>query len=387
MSLAYLILGGTGYIGANFTKYLLDNKLASSITVADLKPPGRCFLPEELLALYTDHTIEFLHSDLAQDAHVERLFAPERKQYDVIVDCIAETRTSFSPDVVRQKMVTAIQKVLDKVAAISKDTPKVPFFIEMSTAQVYEPTGKPSDEGGKTKPFTVVAGAKLEMENHMKTLYSQGLQGCILRPALVYGGFNEFNSIAPRLCCAATYQKTGEKMEFLWSKSLQINTVHIADVCKAIVWVAENRKLCNQGILNLCDSGNTTQGSLNAIIEAMFGIQTGFAGTILSNLAKLKLRDLTADANDSHQPIWLALNKELGIPHTPYTTYISMELLYNNPLCIDGTNITKLIKSTDKTGTPFTYDYPTMTHQLVYDALFAAQQRNLFPKIQLQPPK
>jgi nucleoside-diphosphate-sugar epimerase len=379
----WLLLGGCGYVGANLITYLHKHELASTITVADLKPPGRCFFPNEFMQLFSDKVIEFVQSDFAQDAHIERLF-PEGKQFDVIVDLIAETRTGYTDDVIFDKILKPSTKVLQKIITISKGSKNPPYFIEMSTSQVYDPTGKPIVEGGKCKPWTIVAKAKYEIEQLVQKAFDDNsLHGCILRPSFIYGGFNEFRSIAPRLCCAAVYQKTNEKMEFLWTKSLQINTVHINDVCRAISWVYENKKLCNHGILNLSDQGNTTQGSLNTIIENIFQIKTDFAGTIMSNLARIKLKDLTDDANDQHQPIWLALNREHGIENTPYTTYISIELLYNNPLCIDGTGITKLVQKGDKVGTPFVYEHPQISQALVFEALSAAVQRGLFPKIAL----
>lgn len=42
-------------------------------------------------------------------------------------------------------------------------------------------------------------------------------------------------------------------------------------------------------IYNVCDKGDTDQGSINKILESIFGIETGFQGTMISTFAKVCL--------------------------------------------------------------------------------------------------
>jgi len=64
-----------------------------------------------------------------------------------------------------------------------------------------------------------------------------------------------WHDAAPRLVIAAVYQHTGEEMKFLWNKDMRINTVHVRDVCRALV------HLCSKGkvgeVYNLADKGDT----------------------------------------------------------------------------------------------------------------------------------
>lgn len=389
----WLLLGGTGFIGTALLQLLHAQQNYSTVTVVDLKPPGRCFLPPQVQAWFQDKTFEFIQADLCQDAHVDRIFAAGRR-YDIVVDLMAETRVEkFSQDVLLAKTTKPTQNVITRLTQLCADTSlnggAAPFLVEVSTAQVYEPSTTPQGEQGKIKPWTTIATAKAQTDEQMqKALATEGLRGVLLRPALVYGP-GDIRSLMPRLCCSAVYQHEKEKMEFLWSKGLQINTLHITDMCRAIIWAADHQATTNGTILNLADQSNTTQGSLNTIIEALFGIKTDFAGTIMSNLAKLKLEQITNDSNEYHHPIWLALCKEHGIPNTPYTTYISQELLYNNALSVDGTAITKLHTTTagKAAKTPaFTYQYPTLTPQAIYDSIKYAQEQKLWPQIPLTKP-
>jgi hypothetical protein len=41
----------------------------------------------------------------------------------------------------------------------------------------------------------------------------------------------------------------------------------------------------------------------------IFGIETGFMGSIVSNLAKMKFEEVTAEVNDKHLKPWSDLTK------------------------------------------------------------------------------
>jgi len=86
-----LILGGCGFIGRHLVKYLVDNKLASHIRVADKALPGTSYLSEEHKAAFDQKNIvEFKHSDVTKDDHVARLFKDVK--YNYVVNLCGETR-------------------------------------------------------------------------------------------------------------------------------------------------------------------------------------------------------------------------------------------------------------------------------------------------------
>lgn len=95
----------------------------------------------------------------------------------------------------------------------------------------------------------------------------------------------------------AVYRELKEEMKLLWTKDLKINTVHVEDVCRALWFMAATKEekggrttteITKPEIYNLCDKGDTDQGTVNKFIEAIFGIQTGFQGTMISQFAKVK---------------------------------------------------------------------------------------------------
>lgn len=109
---------------------------------------------------------------------------------------------------------------------------------------------------------------------------------------------------------------------------------------------------------------------MNALLKTVFGIETDFVGTFLSNLAKLNFKSICNDANDAHSPVWLSALEEQKIFNTPLSTMISHELLYNHPLSVDGSAITK---------TGFTYSVPVCGEKEIREEIAFAEQQKIFP--------
>lgn len=243
---------------------------------------------------------------------------------------------------------------------------KIEKYMELSTAQVYESGSKESKEDGKQKPWTKIAKHKQAAEQELMKMADLPL--IIVRPAIVYGP-GDLNGIAPRVICAATYTQTKEKMKLLWTGDMKINSVHVTDCARAIWHLLVNGK--KGDVYNLCDKTNLTQRKLSDLLSEIFGISTGFYGTLLSQAAKLKMKDAVEAANDQHMEPWSQMCKESGITSTPLSPYLDIELLYNNPLSVDGTAI-------EKTG--FQYEVPVMTKELLEEEITYYQELKLFPQ-------
>jgi len=241
-------------------------------------------------------------------------------------------------------------------------------FVEVSTAQVYDPTSKPSKEDGKTKPWTAIAKYKLKAEETLKGI--PNLNVVFLRPAIVHGpGDNQ--GIAPRVICGAVYKHLGEKMKFLWDSDLRLNTVHVNDVCKALWHVATNSSIKSGSVFNLADKNDTNQEKISKILEVIYGIKTGFIGNMQSKIAtSVSIKMVTEEVNDKHLKPWSDLCKKSGITNTPLTPYLDPELLYNNSLSIDGSAI-------EATG--FKYDVLNLEEKHLRDIIDYYAQQKLFP--------
>lgn len=161
------------------------------------------------------------------------------------------------------------------------------------------------------------------------------------------------------------------------------------------------------------------QETINAHIRSIFGIKTGFAGTIVSNFAKvysswlnkgylgsiwpielspsscyitlfvvrlyyyiisnhiidkfkLNIETVTDETNEKHLTPWADILKASRIKSSPLTPYLDKELLYNNALSVDGTKITKV--------TGFEYSVPEVTESKLVEVIDGYKALNLWPR-------
>jgi len=353
-----LILGGCGFIGRNMVKFLVDNKLASHIRVADKKMPvSNNFHADHQAAFNDKKLVSFKQSDVSRAASVTKLFADMK--FDYVVNLCAETRPAMNDGDYKLKCLTTAINAAGVVAE-----QKVKKWVEMSHGQIYKPDKRASTEDSKIAPWTIQAGYRYQAEEALRKI--QGLPMVVLRPAMVYGP-GDLTSLTPRLACAAAYQLKKETLKFLWSGDMKINTVHVADVCKAI-WHACTTLEAGT-VYNLADSSDMTAGKLNKAMAKLFGIKTGFVGSLLSRAA-VKF-NAASIANEKHSPMWRAvmIDKKVNL-NSPVSTYIDEENVQNKHISINGTKIT---------GTGFTYDHPACTVAEIRAAVEFQIAQNIFP--------
>jgi len=358
-----LVLGGVGFIGRNLVKWLVDSNVAAKIRVADKVLPSTAFLGKEHADAFNHPSVEYMQGNLTSVASIAKIFAIEGGgKFNIVFNLAAETKYGQTEAVYNEKVYDLSVKCAQEAAKT-----KVDRFIEVSTAQVYKPNKDPSKESDKIDPWTNIATFKLKAEEELRKI--PGLNIIIVRPANVYGT-GDVQGLMPRLIVGYVYKHIGEKMKFLWDKDLRINTVHVVDVCRALWHVSQKGSL--GAIYNLCDKNKTDQGKVCELLEKIFGIETTFVGSMLSNVAKLNFKDIVEDVNDKHLKPWSEICKKAGIVNTPLTPYLDQELLYNNHLSIDGSAI-------ESTG--FKYEYETVTIAEVKKSLQYYIDQKLYPAL------
>lgn len=356
-----MILGGVGFIGRNLVHHLVKSDLCAKIRVIDKVLPATAFLSAEHAASFENPVVEYKQASLTQAAAVEKAFTLEEGKFNYVFNLAAETKYGQTDEVYEQKVFDVVVKVGDAAKKHGVDK-----FVELSTAQVYQPHSKKSKEDAKIEPWTALAKYKYRCEQHLASI--AGLPLVILRASTVYGP-GDSTGIMPRIITAAVYKHINERMKFLWSGDLKMNTVHVFDVVKAM-WHSATT-LPAGSIYNLADKNDTDQEAINVFLEKIFNIKTGFHGSMLSNVAKLKLKEVTEVANDKHLKPWSDLCKEAGIANTPLTPYIDQELFYNNALSIDGSAI-------EASG--FTYDHPKITEDAIRVSIQYFVDQNVYPR-------
>lgn len=197
----------------------------------------------------------------------------------------------------------------------------------------------------------------------------------------VYGPYAS-QWVATALCMARVYQALGEELKFLWTKDLRTNTAHIDDVTRALwdvaVWYDagkakwDEKEMGKTPIFNIVDKGATTQGIVADIIGEVFGIETGFQGQLLSNLARLNMDTVVDDVNDDVLGPWADLLADAGITRPgPLTPFMEKELLKDTDLSMDGGRL--------ETVLGFQYQKPVITKELVEEVIESYKKMKWWP--------
>lgn len=300
------------------------------------------------------------------------------KPWDYVFNLGGETSLSETAEIYKLRSL-ALSVTLGKEAAKRG----VRVFVEASTGMVYAPGKSPRKETEKLKPWLNYAKVKLEAEEALAQI--PGLNLVILRLAHVYGEYDS-GFIAIALCLARIYQERDRELKWLWTEELRINTVHVEDVARALwkaaKWRAENDTVPSGNaaavatdssgttagssptsprrgsvmssltsssttkvsaslnaipIFNIVDHGQTSQGTLASIISRVFGIRTGFQGSLISQFAKINLETVVDDLNEDILQPWAEMLARKGVTRPgPLSPYLAKDLLKDTDLSLNG---------------------------------------------------
>ncbi|KAH7123874.1 NAD dependent epimerase/dehydratase family protein [Dendryphion nanum] len=365
---AVLIIGGLGYTGRFLAKYIHDNNLASEVRLVDKHLPELAWLAPEFKEACSRE--RFMQADASREQSLPRIFDREGgKEFDYVFNCGGETRYSQEDEVYKLRSY-GLSMAVGKEAAKRK----VKCFIESSSGMVYKPDSVPRKEGDKLKPWSKLAKWKLQAEEDLAKI--EGLNLVIMRMAHVYGPYTS-KFLSTCLCMARVYQFIGKEMKFLWKEDLRQNTVHVEDVVRGLWTVAEWYQKAPAPrkpvpIFNLVDHGNTSQGVLANLMHEIFGINTGFHGTIISAFARLNMDHVVDDVNDELLDPWADLQAKANVKQpTPLSPFMEKELLRDTDLSLDGSLFEK------ETG--FQYEHLKPTRQEIDQVLDSYRAMGWWP--------
>ncbi|SAL98714.1 hypothetical protein [Absidia glauca] len=360
-----LILGGTDLVGRHLVHYLVTQQLASSIRVADKMLPQTAYLSKQHEEAF--QKVEFKQANLVNPASIASCFQREDgSEFDYVFNFAAECKYSQVEEVYHDRILNLSVNCAKEAAKR-----KVGVYIMLSTAEVYDSDQVASKESSKIKPWTTIAKYKHQAEEQLKKM--EGLNLIIIRPALTYGpGAN--TGLTPRLIIGRVYQYLNEEMTLLWSKDLKLNTVHVKDVSRACWHLALWYKPSDHKdppVFNLADKQDTDQETINTHLRAIFNIQTGYHGSVVSTFAKMNLNSVVEDINEKHLQPWADILKANNVQNSPLSPYLDPELLYNNAISVNGSAIE------DQTG--FKYSVPHLTQANLQQIIDEFKEMGLWP--------
>jgi len=212
-----------------------------------------------------------------------------------------------------------------------------------------------------------------------------GFCGALLVVAPRLGGVEGFPPLSLLVCFLGVISIT---LGTIWQKrtavsaDLRTNTVHIDDATRALwdiaAWYAAGKAKWNAGEMgpvptfNVVDKGETNQGTMADIIGAIFQIETGFQGQLISTFARMNLDSVVDDVNDEILGPWAELLHDAGITRPgPLTPFMEKELLKDTDLSMDGSRLETLLD--------FKYEKPKITKELVVEVIESYKRMKWWP--------
>ena len=173
-STSVLILGGCGFVGRHLVA-LLVQKGVGRIRVVDKLMPSMANLAPDHKAAFAAPAVEYKQADLSRQTGVDKAFdGTFTHVFNLTFDSV---KFGDSDEVYQQFVVDVATRCA--TAAAQRNVAR---FVDLSTAQVYEPSDKGSAEtGAKLKPWTKQATYKLRAEAIMRDV--PGLQLVVLHAA------------------------------------------------------------------------------------------------------------------------------------------------------------------------------------------------------------
>ena len=168
------VTGASGYIGRFLVKQAIDQG-------HNVKALAFSSVPSD--ALSTNQVI-WLRGSINDAEIVNRLLLKS----DIVIHCASfvhrQTTTPEQKALCQHTNVDGTRLLLDVARSLSP----TPFVVYLSTTAVYTPSDEVGDEDSPCEPVTLYGQTKLEAEQILLGYIDKGkVQGCILRPSMVYG--------------------------------------------------------------------------------------------------------------------------------------------------------------------------------------------------------
>lgn len=242
-----LITGGAGFIGANFTRYILQNDPQARIVNLDLLTYAGSL--ENLRDLPGESRYTFVHGDICDRELIGRLINDHA--INIIVHFAAEThvdRSIFGPSAFVQTNVIGAFTLLDAARKAWLEDKVVPIeqarFHHISTDEVFgslQPEDPPFSETTPYAPRSPYAASKASSD-HLALAYhhTYGLPVTITNCSNNYGPYQFPEKLIPLMIANALERKPLP----VYGDGQQIRDwLHVEDHCEAIYRVLQNGRL------------------------------------------------------------------------------------------------------------------------------------------------
>ncbi len=235
-----MVIGGAGFMGSNFVRYMLRNNLASGIMVYDkLTYAGRI---ENLKDVIEDSRMVFVKGDICNRELLENKI--QEYKPDIIVNFAAETHVDRSINEPAPFIKTNILGVYT-LLEILRRYDKV-LLIHISTDEVYgDRWGKgPADEETEFRPSSPYSASKASGDLLCQAYWrTYRLPVIIVRPSNNYGPYQFPEKFIPRTIIRALH----DKPVIIYGSGEQVRDwLYVEDFCSAIKTIIDKGKVGEQ---------------------------------------------------------------------------------------------------------------------------------------------
>lgn len=222
------VLGGAGFMGSNFARYLIKNTDAYILIYDKLTYAGRV---ENLHDIIQDSRLRFIRGDICNEELLE--YVLRDFQPDVVVNFAAEThvdRSINNPAPFLQTNVFGVFTVLEVMRRLD-----INKFVHISTDEVYgdlHGVKEEADENWPLNPSTPYSASKAAGDMLIKA-YGRtfNLKYVIVRPSNNYGPYQHPEKLIPRTIVKLLYGKPAT----IYGDGSQVRDwLYVEDFCRAL---------------------------------------------------------------------------------------------------------------------------------------------------------
>ncbi len=232
----YLVTGGSGFIGSNFVRQMLQNDTNCHIVNLDkLTYAGN---PANLVDIEMDERYSFVHGDICDTDVVRQIFHQHKPQ--IIINFAAEThvdRSIGSPDDFIKTDVFGVFTLLEASKEFGVD-----LFLQISTDEVYGSIAEGSFcEGDPLLPSSPYSASKAGGDRLAYSYYvTYNLPVIITRASNNYGPFQYPEKLIPLFITNALEDR--DLPVYGDGKNVR-DWLYVSDHCSAVHFIIENGKL------------------------------------------------------------------------------------------------------------------------------------------------
>ena len=169
---------------------------------------------------------------------------------------------------------------------------------------------------------------------------------------------------------AVVYQHLQEKMKVPWVKDLPQHTVHVEDLCRAIVIASQAEA---GSVYNVADLGDTRNQTITALLESIFRVKVDYLNAALRKLASSAAEMVCEQANEKHMTPWSELCAEQGV-NTSLSPFLELEDMKGLPIALDTTKIRAL---------GWTPAFPTLTKAALLQQVQLLVETGAWPQVRV----